>query len=208
MDEISVLDYGAGNVNSVIRMIERAGGNARRISSPEEVSEAAKLILPGVGAFDYGMSQLQARGLIPALATAALEKSVPVLGICLGMQLMCAASEEGEMPGLGWIDAHVRRFSFEDDSRLRVPHMGWNTIQVPRSNPLLPADAGEQRYYFVHSYFVACHNQEDSIATAHYGEKFVAAFQRGNLFGVQFHPEKSHRFGLQLMNAFAGVQHA
>src|SRR5690606_3003504 len=103
MAEISVLDYGTGNVNSVIRMIERAGGQARRISSPEEVSESVKLILPGVGAFDYGISQLHARGLIPALTTIALERSIPVLGICLGMQLMCAGSEEGTMPGLGWI---------------------------------------------------------------------------------------------------------
>ncbi len=208
MAEISVLDYGAGNVSSVIRMVERAGGNARRISSPAEVSESVKLILPGVGAFDYGMSQLQARGLIPALATVALEKSIPVLGICLGMQLMCAASEEGDMPGLGWIDANVRRFPSADDCRLRVPHMGWNTVQVPRRNPLLSADGGEQRFYFVHSYFVACNKPEDPIAMTHYGEDFVAAFQRNNLFGVQFHPEKSHRFGLQLISAFAGIQHA
>ncbi len=208
MADISVLDYGAGNVNSVIRMIERAGGQARRISSPEEVSESAKLILPGVGAFDYGMSQLHARGLVPALTTIALEKSIPVLGICLGMQLMCTGSEEGTLPGLGWIDAHVRRFSFADNSRLRVPHMGWNTVQVPRTNPLLATDEGEQRFYFVHSYFVSCNDPGDPIATANYGGKFVAAFQRNNLSGVQFHPEKSHRFGLRLMNAFVGGEHA
>ncbi len=208
MAEISVLDYGTGNVNSVIRMIERAGGQARRISSPEEVSESVKLILPGVGAFDYGISQLHARGLIPALTTIALERSIPVLGICLGMQLMCAGSEEGTMPGLGWIDARVQRFSFADDSRLRVPHMGWNTVQVPRENPLLATDEGEQRFYFVHSYFVSCNDPNDPIAITNYGRQFVAAFQRNNLSGVQFHPEKSHRFGLRLISAFVGLPHA
>lgn len=208
MAEISVLDYGAGNVSSVIRMIERAGGQARRISSPAEVSEATKLVIPGVGAFDYGMSQLELRDLLPALATAALENAVPVLGICLGMQLMCRASQEGKMSGLGWIDAQVLRFSFTSGDGLRVPHMGWNTIQVPRKNQLLATDSGEQRFYFVHSYYVACNDPSDPIAITDYGGEFVAAFQRNNLFGVQFHPEKSHRFGMEVISNFLRFPHA
>lgn len=208
MSEISVLDYGAGNVSSVIRMIERAGGRARRIYSPAEVAEATKLVIPGVGAFDYGMSQLELRGLLPALTTAALENAVPVLGICLGMQLMCRTSQEGKMPGLGWIDAQVLRFSFTNGGGLRVPHMGWNTIQVPKKNQLFATDAGEQRFYFVHSYYVACNDPADPIAVTDYGGEFVAAFQRNNLFGVQFHPEKSHRFGMELLSNFLEFPHA
>ncbi|SHI16656.1 imidazole glycerol phosphate synthase subunit HisH [Pollutimonas bauzanensis] len=200
MPEIAVLDYGAGNISSVIRMIERAGGQAQRASTPAEIAAAAKLVIPGVGAFDHGMSQLESRGLMAGLAEAALDKAIPVLGICLGMQLMCRASEEGRMAGLGWIDAQVRRFPARDG--LRVPHMGWNTVRVARSNPLLGPGPDEKRFYFVHSYYIACNQPGDPIALTNYGEEFVAAFQRGNLFGVQFHPEKSHRYGMDLIRNF------
>lgn len=202
---ISVLDYGAGNVGSVIRMIERAGGAARRIGSAQEVLAAGKLVLPGVGAFGYGMAQLASRGLVPALNAVALETRIPILGICLGMQLMCRSSEEADVAGLGWIDAEVRRFPAPEATGLRVPHMGWNTLRVVCANPLLPLDAGEQRFYFVHSYRVSCHDLADPIALAHYGDDFVAAFARGNLLGVQFHPEKSHRFGMELMRRFVEI---
>lgn len=199
---ISVLDYGAGNAGSVVRMLERAGGNAMRIASPDEVLAAKKLVIPGVGAFDHGMSQLAARELLPALNTVALETRIPILGICLGMQLMCSTSEEGELPGLGWIDAEVRRFPVSETHELRVPHMGWNTLRVIRKNPLLSSDGEEKRFYFVHSYKVSCNDPADPIALTNYGEDFVSAFQRENLFGVQFHPEKSHRFGMELMRRF------
>jgi glutamine amidotransferase len=159
-----------------------------------------------VGAFDHGMSQLESRGLLPGLAAAALADAIPILGICLGMQLMCRASQEGRMPGLGWINAQVRRFSFPAHNDMRIPHMGWNTIRVARSNPLLASDAGEQRFYFVHSYYVACDDPDDPIAMTGYGKEFVAAFQRKNLFGVQFHPEKSHRFGMDLIRNFVELQ--
>lgn len=199
---ISVLDYGAGNVGSVIRMIERAGGAAQRISSPDQVLAAQKLFIPGVGAFDYGMSHLLSRELIPALNTAALEKRIPVLGICLGMQLMCRSSEEGALPGLGWIDAEVRHFTASETCGLPVPHMGWNTLRIARENPLVSSDGEEKRFYFVHSYKVSCNDPADPIALTHYGEDFVSAFQRQNIFGVQFHPEKSHRFGMALIRRF------
>ncbi|MDP2820540.1 MAG: imidazole glycerol phosphate synthase subunit HisH [Polaromonas sp.] len=199
---ISVLDYGAGNVGSVIRMIERAGGTAQRIASPEEVLAARKLVIPGVGAFNHGMAQLTSRKLLTALSSSALEARIPILGICLGMQLMCRSSEEGALPGLGWIDAEVRRFPASEARELRVPHMGWNTLRVLRENPLVSSDDEEQRFYFVHSYRVSCNDSADPIALTHYGDDFVAAFQRNNIFGVQFHPEKSHRFGMALMRRF------
>jgi glutamine amidotransferase len=203
---ISVLDYGACNVGSVIRMIERAGGSAKRISSPDEVLVAKKLLIPGVGAFDYGMEKLVSRDLVPALNTVAREAGIPVLGICLGMQLMCRSSEEGVLPGLGWIDAEVRHFTVSKAVGLRVPHMGWNTLRVIRENPLVSSDAEEKRFYFVHSYKVACNDPADPIALTQYGEDFVAAFQRKNIFGVQFHPEKSHRFGMELVRRFVELK--
>jgi glutamine amidotransferase len=203
---ISVLDYGAGNVGSVIRMIERAGGAAKRIALPEEVLAAQKLLIPGVGAFAHGISQLATRDLLPVLNKVALETRIPVLGICLGMQLMCRSSEEGELSGLGWIDAEVRRFPAYEASGLRVPHMGWNTLRVVRENPLVTSEGEEKRFYFVHSYKVCCNDPNDPIALTGYGEDFVAAFQRANLFGVQFHPEKSHRFGMEVMRRFVEFQ--
>lgn len=199
---ISVLDYGAGNVGSVIRMIERAGGTAQRISSPDEVLVAQKLVIPGVGAFDYGMAKLASRDLVPALNAVALDGRIPVFGICLGMHLMCRSSGEGVLPGLGWIDAEVRLFTATETCGLRVPHMGWNTLSVVRENPLVSSDGGEKRFYFVHSYKVSCNDPADPIAYTQYGGDFVSAFQRQNIFGVQFHPEKSHRFGMALMRRF------
>jgi glutamine amidotransferase len=199
---ISVLDYGSGNVGSVIRMIERAGGVAQRISAPDDVLLAKKLLIPGVGAFDYGMAKLASRELLPALHAVALDKRIPILGICLGMQLMCRSSEEGALPGLGWIDAEVRKFTAAETSSLRVPHMGWNTLRVVRENPLVFSGGGEKRFYFVHSYKVSCNDPADPIALTHYGEDFVSAFQRQNILGVQFHPEKSHRFGMTLIRRF------
>ena len=205
---ISVLDYGVGNVGSVIRMIERAGGEAQRITSGEEVLAARKLVIPGVGSFNHGMAQLTSRALLPPLNSVALEAHIPVLGICLGMQLMCCWSDEGVLPGLAWIDAEVLRFSAYETSGLRVPHMGWNTLRVVRENPLLSSDDVDERFYFVHSYRVICRDPGDPIAVTQYGEEFVAAFQRQNLFGVQFHPEKSHRFGMQLMRRFVEFESA
>ncbi|PUA27590.1 MAG: imidazole glycerol phosphate synthase subunit HisH [Cellvibrio sp. 79] len=199
---ISILDYGAGNTNSVVRMIEKVGGKSQRVSTPGEILNAEKLIIPGVGAYDHGMGQLHENGLIDALNIVALEKKIPILGICLGMQLMCNRSDEGSLPGLGWIDADVLRFSPDHLANLRVPHMGWNTLNISKENALLPLSETERRFYFVHSYRVTCNDASDVVASTHYGEDFVSAFQRNNLVGVQFHPEKSHRFGMSLFRNF------
>jgi glutamine amidotransferase len=203
---ISILDYGAGNVGSVIRMIDKAGGNSKRITSESEILQSTQLIIPGVGAFDHAMTQLKVRGLYRALDEVASVLKIPVLGICLGMQLMCKRSDEGLLSGFGWIDAEVKRFDSVDN--IRIPHMGWNTVRVCRDNPLLSKNLADQRFYFAHSYRVQCYNANDSIAETDYGHPFVSAFQHANLYGVQFHPEKSHKFGLELMRHFINLPHA
>lgn len=201
---ISVLNYGAGNANSVVRMIERAGGRARLVETPSELLDAEKLIVPGVGAFDRCISQLHERKLKPVLDELALKRKIPLLGICMGMQMMCRSSEEGVLPGLGWFDAEVKRFTKEETGGRQIPHMGWNTVTLAKGNTLITpsADDREQRFYFVHSYRVSCHDAQDILARTAYGEEFVCAIARENLFGVQFHPEKSHRFGLELIRRF------
>lgn len=201
-NEISVIDYEAANIGSVLRMLEKAGAKPVRASTPTEIAAARRIILPGVGAFDHGMDQLHKRGLVDELNHAALVRRIPVMGICLGMQLMCRSSEEGERRGLGWMEASVEKFRFPPELRLAVPHMGWNTVQLCKENPLLPALEARTRFYFVHSYKVRCDHEEDIVAKTHYGEDFVSIFSRGNLFGAQFHPEKSHRFGMQLLSNF------
>ena len=200
---ISILSYGCGNISSIANMFRVLHIETRIIETPEQVLEAEKLILPGVGAFDYGMARLHEAGLVDALNEVAHQKQVPVLGICLGMQLMCRTSEEGTRPGLGWIDAEVKRFTFPAEQQaLKVPHMGWNNLQICRENLIVVPEDERQRFYFVHSYFVHCNDAGDALATSHYGHDFVASFNRENLYGVQFHPEKSHRYGLALMKRF------
>lgn len=199
---VCLIDYSLGNLNSVANMIRHVGGNCRIVSAPREVETAEKIILPGVGAFDMGMTALRNTGLAEGLSVAVIDRKIPVLGICLGMQLMARQSEEGSLPGLGWLDADVRKFRFPDESKLKVPHMGWNSVDTAKANPLLDSTEGEQRFYFVHSYYVVCRHSVDILATASHGIHFCAAFQKDNIFGVQFHPEKSHRFGMALMKRF------
>jgi imidazole glycerol-phosphate synthase subunit HisH len=201
---IVVVDYGIGNLSSIRNMLNKVGCRDVVVSPAADVIAGAhKLILPGVGAFDHGMANLNQGERVEALNEAALRRRVPVLGICLGMQLMCGGSEEGDLRGLGWLDAQVRRFQPPAASGLKVPHMGWNTLAVKRQNPLLATDPiAQRRFYFVHSYHVVCTQQRDVLATTHYGYDFAAAFNAENIYGVQFHPEKSHRFGMELMKRF------
>ena len=198
-----IVDAGLGNVNSVKNMIDFLGFNAKIVSSPEELETVEKIILPGVGSFDFGVSQLEKLKFIDILKKRVLEDRIPILGICLGMQLLTKESEEGNMEGLGFIEARAVKFDFPIAKKsLPIPHMGWNTITIIRKHPILNGLDDKSRFYFVHSYHVICKNRKDVLTTTCYGYNFVSSFCRKNIYGVQFHPEKSHKFGLILMKNF------
>ena len=201
---IVIVDYGMGNLASIANMLKKAGVPAMISSTPETIENAVGLILPGVGAFDAGMENLVGRGLVDPLRRAVLDRSTPILGLCLGMQLMTRRSAEGRVPGLAWFDAETVRFDVSGRSDdLKVPHMGWNTIRFCKESPLREDLDASSRFYFVHSFHVVCSAQEDVLGWTRYGYEFASAIARGNIMGVQFHPEKSHRFGLQLLRNFA-----
>jgi imidazole glycerol-phosphate synthase subunit HisH len=202
---IAIVDYGIGNLNSIRNMLNKIDVECTITSSPEEIRQARKLIMPGIGAFDAGMSRLIDSGLIPTLNETVMGDKTPVLGICLGMQLMTRGSEEGSLPGLGWIAATTRRFDRAIDPTLKVPHMGWNVARPVKESALLHECPAEPRFYFTHSFYVACENPQDQLLTVRHGSTvFDAGFEHGNLMGVQFHPEKSHRFGMWFFKNFAG----
>jgi imidazole glycerol-phosphate synthase subunit HisH len=198
---IVVVDYGLGNLGSVVNMLKKVGARAKISSSVADVQSAETLILPGVGHFDWGMTNLRKDGLAEALTARVVERRVPILGICLGMQLFSKGSEEGQLDGLGWLDARVKKFQFENGTRLPVPHMGWNEVE-PSNDVLFSSFEGERRFYFVHSYHVVCADRRDVAATCTYGFPFTAAVHRGHIYGTQFHPEKSHKFGMRLLESF------
>jgi len=200
---IVVVDYGLGNLGSIANMLKKIGAHAVVSSDPAVVEKADKLILPGVGAFDAGMKNLETRGLIPLLNYRVLEQKTPILGVCLGMQLLCKRSEEGQLPGLGWLDAEVIRFKFDGNiANLKIPHMGWNTLAVRQPHPLFADLEAENRFYFVHSYHVVCADMGNVLAQTNYGFDFASAVVKDNIMGVQFHPEKSHKFGMRLYKNF------
>ena len=199
---IVIVDYGVGNLASVHNMFRKIGAKDVVISGDEKkIAEADKLLLPGVGAFDAGMNNLERSGLIPVLNHKVMEEKKPVLGICLGMQLLTKKSEEGVKSGLGWIDAETIRFRPDPSLHLKVPNMGWNYVKVTRENPLLEMDS-HSRFYFVHSYYVKCFDEKQSIATSNFGIDFTCMVNKGNIFGAQFHPEKSLRFGMRILETF------
>ncbi len=201
---IAIVDYGMGNLGSILNMLKKVGATAVITSDPAELQRADKVILPGVGAFDHAMKNLAERGLIPILNSLALDKKIPVFGVCLGMQLLSERSEEGTLPGLGWIKASTKRFAFgPENQKLKIPHMGWNEVSFPRASPLFQNFPTEPRFYFVHSYHVVCDDPLDIAATATYGIPFTAAVQHGNIFGAQFHPDKSHTFGMAVYRNFS-----
>jgi imidazole glycerol-phosphate synthase subunit HisH len=199
---IVIVDHGMGNLGSVHNMLRRIGAQGLRSADRDTVAKADKLVLAGIGAFDGAAERIAELGLVDVLNDAVLDRKVPTLGVCLGMQLMARSSEEGGRQGLGWLDADVRRFSFPADARLPVPHMGWQEVSPTRRSPLFnPAD-GELRFYFSHAYHLVCNDPSDVAATATYGYEFAAAVHRGNILGTQFHPEKSHAFGLEVYRRF------
>ncbi len=201
---ITIVDYGMGNLGSVKNMFRFIGVDCEITNDVQKIADAKKILLPGVGAFDAAMQKINESGLKPVLDKKALEDKVPFLGICLGMQLLTTSSEEGVLPGLGWIPARTVKFNLEDKS-LKVPHMGWNTIAVKKQHQLTAVLPEEPRFYFVHSYRVQADNEQDVLATTNYGGAFHSMLQRDNIMGAQFHPEKSHKYGMALLKNFASL---
>jgi len=200
---ISILDYGCGNIASIYNMCSKVGSKCKIVSTAQEIQKADALIIPGVGKFDSAINLIDSKDLREPLNYSVLNRGIPVLGICLGMQLMTRQSEEGMQPGFSWIDAQTSKIDIKH-SDLRVPHMGWNIINIAKHHPVLDEDEfPEHRFYFVHSYSVQCNDERDILATSEYGDSFVSAFSRNNIIGVQFHPEKSHKFGVSLFHKFS-----
>jgi imidazole glycerol-phosphate synthase subunit HisH len=197
---IVIIDYGMGNLSSVLKAFKRQGVEVFVSSKIEDIERADKLVLPGVGNFKKGMENLKELEIIRALNKKVLEEKTPILGICLGMQLFTKHSEEGDSEGLGWIDAKTSRFNLGDG--FKVPHMGWNNIDVKKDSNLFFDVGKEEEFYFVHSFHVDCENEEDVLSKTEYGKNFVSAFEKDNIYGTQFHPEKSHGRGLKIIKNF------
>jgi len=201
---ITIIDYGLGNIRAFVNVYERLNIKTKVAHKAEDLKDATKIILPGVGAFDYAMSQLNASGMRNELEKQVLQNKIPVVGICVGMQMLAKSSNEGKLPGLGWIDGEVKLF---DENlipyKTRLPHMGWNTMTPVKENNLLEGFNGESRFYFLHSYYFVCNNQEDVITTTDYGITYASAVNNDKIYGIQFHPEKSHSNGIKLLNNFA-----
>jgi len=198
---IIIIDYDLGNIASVLNMIRYIGGEARISASPDEIKSADKLILPGVGSFDAGMTNLKERRLDKAILDSIKIRKAMILGICLGMQLLMESSQEGTLPGLALVPGKVKKFQVLNQG-LRIPHMGWNIVKPKGSSILFQPDQPEQRFYFVHSYYADCSNEQDISATTNYGFPFTSAFEHERILGVQFHPEKSHKYGMELLRKF------
>ena len=200
----TIINYNLGNPKSIKNMLGYLSIDAQISSDPIEIAHAERLILPGVGHFQHGMEQLEQLGLIEVLNKAVQVDKKPILGICLGMQLLTKHSEEGNIDGLGFIHAQTLKFKLEDP-QLKIPHMGWNTVEFKKESKLRNEIRPNPRYYFVHSYFVECNKQEDVLCSTDYGKEFVSGFEHENIFGLQFHPEKSHKYGMDLLANFCKI---
>lgn len=200
---IAIINYGMGNLGSVKRKFDRIGVESVITSDPEIIRNSKKLILPGVGHFGNAVNELKVRGLWDILNHEVLILKKPILGICLGMQLMAKHSEEGNVAGLGWFDAEVIRFKIKDTLKYKVPHMGWNQIAIKKPTPLFSRVDPEESFYFVHSYHMKCNDESDILNETVYEYPFVSGIQKGNIYGVQYHPEKSHDVGELLLRNFA-----
>lgn len=200
---IVVIDYGMGNLGTVAAKIKKIDPTVIVSSKETDIETADKLVLPGVGSFKAAMDNLESRGLIPVLNRQVIKNKVPILGICLGMQLFSGHSEEGDSKGLGWLDADTVRFNFlEKQELLPIPHMGWNVVHFTREIPLIKGIENNKRFYFTHSYHVRIHNADDTCASTEYGYEFCSIINHQNITGVQFHPERSHKNGLAILSNF------
>jgi glutamine amidotransferase len=199
---VTIIDYGVGNLGSIQNMLKKIGVEAIVTANISDIESAEKLILPGVGSFDYGMQQLAERDYISVLNQKILNNKTPILGVCLGVQLFTKKSEEGNINGLGWFDAETIKFKFDTSSNLKIPNMGWQDVIVKKSSKLTQNLPEDSRYYFVHSYHLKCRHNEDVILSSNYGYEFACGIEKGNIVGVQFHPEKSHKFGMALLKNF------
>lgn len=204
---ITIVDYGMGNLGSIKNMFKYIGVEAIIESDVDKIKNASKILLPGVGSFDTAMKKINESDLKELLNEKALKEQVPVLGICLGMQLLTNSSEEGNLAGLGWIDAKTMSFKDRIDKKYKIPHMGWNIVNKSNYSLLNSGfeEFEETRFYFVHSYFVKVEDEKNSILKTNYGVEFDSAIQKDNIFGAQFHPEKSHKFGMKLFENFARI---
>jgi glutamine amidotransferase len=199
---ITIIDYKTGNLGSIQNILKRIGEDSVITSDKDIIEKATKIILPGVGAFDTGMRNLLELDLVDILNKKVITEKIPVLGICLGMQLMSNGSEEGSLPGLGWIDAETLRFKFRDTVEYKIPHMGWNFIRQHKDSKLFTDMYSDARFYFVHSYFFRANIEKDILLSTTYEIEFTSGVEKGNILGVQFHPEKSHKFGMKLLKNF------
>jgi len=202
---VTIIDYGVGNIGSIANMLKKIGSDSIITSNQEKIKEADKIILCGIGAFDDGMAKLEQMNIVDVLRQKVLEEKTPILGVCLGMQLFTKASEEGKKRGLCFVEGYTRRFNFsgiETPNPLRVPHMGWNEVKTLKSSRLCENMYEDSRFYFVHSYHVVLERTEDELFQTTYGYNFTSSFERDNIIGVQFHPEKSHKYGMRLYENF------
>lgn len=203
---ITIIDYGLGNIRAFVNVYERLNIKTKIARTSEDIKGSSKIILPGVGAFDYAMSQLNASGMRDELEKQVLENKIPVIGICVGMQMLAKSSDEGVLPGLGWIDGNVKLFDVSTiPYKTQLPHMGWNTIEPVNNNALLNGFNNQSRFYFLHSYYFVCNNSADIISNTEYGTMYTSAVNSENIYGIQFHPEKSHSNGVQLLHNFANL---
>lgn len=203
---IRIINYGLGNIRAFLNVYERLNIKVDVAYNGNDIKDATKLILPGVGSFDYAMNLLNNSGMRDELEKQVFENKIPIMGICVGMQMLAKSSDEGKMPGLGWIDGNVKLF---DTSlipyKTRLPHMGWNSIEPTKENMLLNGFNSQSRFYFLHSYYFDCNDQENILSTTEYGIKYSSAINKDNIYGIQFHPEKSHSNGVRLLQNFANL---
>lgn len=202
---IIIVDYKVGNLGSILNMLKKIGVQGEITSDKSKIEKADKLILPGVGSFDTGMRNLQELDLIELLNYKVIDNKIPVLGICLGMQLLTKSSEEGDLAGFSWVDGKSKKFEFPAESDLKVPHMGWDYVYQKKDSALFKEMYDEPKFYFVHSYYVKLTNDVDILTTTNFGIDFCSSLEKGNIFGAQFHPEKSHKFGMKLLSNFANI---